>query len=238
MVPDDSADSETEIYRQWWNEGRVDGVLLCDVRDGDPRVPAVHAMGLPAVVVGPPGAGGPLASVWSDDAVSMTEAVEHLAALGHRRIARVAGIRALAHTRTRTKAFESACTRLAVAWPETVWTDYSGEDGARATRALLDLADPPTAVVYDNDIMAVAGLAVAQEMGRVVPADLSIVAWDDSPVCPLVHPPLTALSRDIVAYGTNAARQLLAAIAGDPVTHLQDEPAHLTIRASTAPAPT
>jgi DNA-binding LacI/PurR family transcriptional regulator len=235
MVPDDRADSETEIYRQWWNEGRVDGVLLCDVRVGDPRVPAVHGMGLPAVVVGPPEAGGPLASIWSDDAVSMTEAVEHLAALGHGRIARVAGIRELAHTRTRTRAFEAACTRFGVDGPETVWTDYSGEDGAQATRTLLAAADPPTAVIYDNDIMAVAGLAVAQEMGRVVPADLSIVAWDDSPVCPLVHPPLTALSRDIVAYGTHAARQLLAAIAGEPVTDLQDEPAHLTVRGSTGP---
>jgi DNA-binding LacI/PurR family transcriptional regulator len=90
MVPDDRADAETEIYRQWWHEKRVDGVLLCDVRAGDPRVSAVHRMGLPAVVVGPPAAGRPLASIWSDDAVSMTEAVEHLAALGHRRIASVA----------------------------------------------------------------------------------------------------------------------------------------------------
>ena len=67
-----------------------------------------------------------------------------------------------------------------------------------------------------------------------MPDDLSIVAWDDSPVCPLVHPPLTALTRDIVAYGTHAARLLLAAIAGEPVADLHDEPAHLTVRGSTA----
>jgi DNA-binding LacI/PurR family transcriptional regulator len=213
----------------------VDGVLLCDVRSIDPRVSAVYRIGLPAVVVGPPAAGGPLASIWSDDAVSMTEAVDHLAGLGHRRIARVAGIRELAHTATRTAAFEAACARLGLAPPRTVWTDYTGENGARATRGLLDSDHPPTAVIYDNDIMAIAGLATAQQTGHRVPADLSIVAWDDSPVCPLVHPPLTALTRDIVAYGTHAARLLLSTIAGERVTHLHDAPAHLTIRASTAP---
>ena len=234
MVPDDRADSETGIYRQWWHDRRVDGVLLCDLRADDPRVPAVHDLGLPAVVIGQPAVAAPLRSIWSDDGLSMTEAVEHLAALGHRRVARVAGIRDLAHTTTRTHAFTRACARLGLTGPETVWTDYSGEDGARATRALLSAAEPPTAVIYDNDIMAVAGLAVAQEMGRTVPADLSIIAWDDSPVCPLVHPPLTALSRDIAAHGARAARLLLATIAGEPVTDVRDEPARLTVRGSTA----
>jgi DNA-binding LacI/PurR family transcriptional regulator len=207
MVPDERDDAETEIYRQWRIESRVDGVLLCDVRVDDPRVAAVHEMGLPAVVIGPPIAGGPLASIWSDDAVSMTEA------------------------------FTTACDRLGLGAPAMVWTDYSGEDGAAATRALLGSAEPPTAIIYDNDIMAVAALSAAQELGRVVPDDLSIIAWDDSPVCPLVHPPLTALTRDIGAYGTRAARLLLAAIAGEPVADLHDEPAHLTIRRSTAPPP-
>jgi DNA-binding LacI/PurR family transcriptional regulator len=235
MVPDDLDDSENDIYRQWWHDRRVDGVLLCDMRADDPRVSAVHEMGLPAVVVGPPAAGRPLASIWSDDAVSMTEAVEYLAGLGHRRIARVAGIRELAHTATRTQAFESACARLGLTAAATMWTDYSGEDGARATRSLLAAAEPPTAVIYDNDVMAVAGLATAQQTGRTVPADLSIVAWDDSPICPLVHPPLTALTRDIVGYGALAGRLLLAAIAGDEVADVRAERARLTVRNSTAP---
>jgi DNA-binding LacI/PurR family transcriptional regulator len=235
MVPDDRDDSETAIYRQWWNERRVDGVLLCDVRVRDPRVAAVHEMGLPAVVVGPPTAGGPLPSIWSDDAVSMTDAVEYLGRLGHRRIAHVAGIRELAHTQTRTEAFVATCARLGLDPHETTWTDYGGEDGARATRQLLAAEAPPTAVIFDNDIMAVAGLSAAQELGREVPGDLSIVAWDDSPICPLVHPSLTALSRDISAYGRHAAQLLLAAIAGEEAKNVNDEPAHLTVRGSTGP---
>ena len=75
---------------------------------------------------------------------------------------------------------------------------------ARATRRLLSAARRPTAIVFDNDVMAIAGLGVAQEMGLAVPADLSIVAWDDSTLCRLVHPSLTALRRDIPAYGAHA----------------------------------
>ena len=237
MVPDSPADAEIDLYRQWWAERRVDGVLICDVRIDDHRLAAVREMDLPAVVVGPPGWGGPLPTIGSDDAASMTEAVEYLAGLGHRRIARVAGIRELAHTATRTTAYEATCRRLGLAAPVSVWTDYSGEDGARATRELLSAGTPPTAVIYDNDVMAVAGLAVAQELGRDVPGDLSIVAWDDSAVCPLVHPPLTALSRDIAAHGSQAAKLLLAAMAGQPVSDVREEQAHLTVRSSTAPPP-
>jgi DNA-binding LacI/PurR family transcriptional regulator len=237
MVTDDDPAAEIEVYRQWWIEGRVDGVLLCDVRADDPRVPAVAEIGLPAVVVGPPTEGELLPSLWSDDAVSVTEAVEHLAGLGHRRIARVAGIPELAHTGARSRAFAETCERLGITEAPPVWTDYTGEAGAQATRELLHTRPRPTAIVYDNDIMAIAGLATAQELGFAVPAELSIVAWDDSPVCGLVHPPLTALTRDIVAYGENAARLLLAVIAGDEVASRLDEPAHLVARASTAPPP-
>jgi DNA-binding LacI/PurR family transcriptional regulator len=237
LVTGDDPAAEIDVYRQWWIEGRVDGVLLCDVRADDPRVPAVAEMGLPALVVGPPAAGDRLPSLWSDDAVSVAEAVGHLAGLGHRRIARVAGIPDLAHTGARSRAFAESCERLGITEATTVWTDYTGEAGAQATRDLLRSRPRPTAIVYDNDIMAIAALATAQELGFAVPAELSIIAWDDSPVCGLVHPPLTALTRDIGAYGESAARMLLEIIAGEPVESRLDEPAHLIARASTAPPP-
>lgn len=233
VVADPAA--EIAVYRRWWGERRVDGVLVCDLRADDRRVPVLEELGLPAVVIGGPGGTGRLASVWSDDAAALVETVEYLVALGHRRIARVGGLPDLLHTEIRTEAFDRACRRLGLADAVTVPSDYTGEEGARATRRLLSSAARPTAVIYDNDVMAIAGLSVAQEMGLVVPADLSIVAWDDSPLCQLVHPPLTALSRDIPAYGAHAARQLLAVIGGADPAGLQDETAHLTPRGSTAP---
>ncbi|MDG4823484.1 LacI family DNA-binding transcriptional regulator [Asanoa sp. WMMD1127] len=229
------ADAEVAVYRRWWGERRVDGVLICDLRVSDPRIPVVTSLRLPAVVVGGPEGVGDVPHVWNDDAIALVETVEYLAALGHRRIARVAGLSDLWHTRVRAGAFHGACKRLGVTRSLTVGTDYSGEEGARATRRLLSADDRPTAVIYDNDVMAIAGLGVAQEMGLTVPGDLSIVAFDDSPLCRLVHPALTALTRDIPAYGALAARQLLSAIAGQPVGSVQDTTAKLAPRASTAP---
>ncbi|BCJ66873.1 LacI family DNA-binding transcriptional regulator [Polymorphospora rubra] len=230
-------DAEIAVFRRWWGERRVDGVLVCDLRVDDRRVPVLEQLQLPAMVIGGPGHTGALANLWVDDAAALVEAVEYLVALGHRRIARVGGLPGLLHTEIRTRAFTDLRDRLGLSQAVTVPSDYTGEEGGRATRRLLSSPDRPTAILYDNDVMAVAGLAVAQEMGLAVPADLSIVAWDDSALCRLVHPALTALGRDIPAYGTHAARRLLAVIAGGPADGFQDQNAHLTPRGSTGPAP-
>src|SRR5690606_9305209 len=201
---------EVAVYQRWWGERRVDGVLVCDLRVDDPRIQMLEQLRLPAVVVGGPDGVGDLAHVWNDDASALVHSVEYLVALGHRRIGQIQGLPALRHTRVRAEAFLSVCRRLGLGEAVGESTDYSGEQGAAATRRLLSTHPAPTALIYDNDILAIAGLAVAQEMGVSVPADLSIVAFDDSPLCRLVHPPLTALTRDIPAYGAEAARELLA----------------------------
>lgn len=228
---------EVALYKRWWGERRVDGVLVCDLRQDDPRVPALEALNLPAVVIGGPGHVGSLASIWSDDAAAVAETVEYLHALGHRRIVRVGGLPQFLHTRIRTDAFTEASDRLGLKEAVSVDSDYSGEEGARLTRRLLSSRKRPTAIIYDNDVMAIAGLGVVQEMGLTVPGDLSIVAWDDSVLCRLVHPPMTALQRDIPAYGARAATQLLAIIDGRPGGEVQDTTARLAPRGSTAPPP-
>jgi DNA-binding LacI/PurR family transcriptional regulator len=235
VVADLSA--ELVVYRRWWGERRVDGVLVCDVRIDDVRIQVLEELALPAVVIGSSSGTGTLVNVWSDDASAIAEAVEYLAALGHRRIARIGGLPELLHTAIRTDAFAASCRRMGVEAAVTISSDYTGEDGARATRRLLSSTDRPTALIYDNDVMAVAGLGVAHEMGLEVPRDVSLVAWDDSPLCQLVHPALTALSRDIPAYGGIAARQLLAVIDGHAVESVQDTAPHLVIRGSTASPP-
>ncbi|GII04601.1 LacI family DNA-binding transcriptional regulator [Planobispora takensis] len=230
---------EMEVYRRWWGEGRVDGAILVDLRFSDPRITELEELGLPAVVVGHPSESGSLAPVWSDDTVAVRETVQYLAALGHRRIARVAGLPELVHTVLRDQAFTAVCGELGLAAHTIMHTDYTGEEGARATRRLLSSPGRPTAIVYDNDIMAVAGLSVAQEMRLEVPAELSVVAWDDSPLSRVVRPSLTALTRDIPAYGAHAARTLLSLISGEEekITGFEDQAARLVPRGSTAPPP-
>jgi DNA-binding LacI/PurR family transcriptional regulator len=236
VVADEAA--EIALYRRWWGERRVDGVLVCDLRVDDPRIPVLEELELATVVVGARAGAGSLLSVWSDDAAAVEEAVGYLATLGHRHIARVGGIPELLHTAVRTEAFTRACERLGVAPAATISTDYTGEDGARATRRLLSSADRPTAILYDNDVMAIAGLGVAREMGFAVPGDVSLIAWDDSVLCQIVHPPLTAMSRDIPAYGALAARMLLDVIKGEHTSSTEDKPAHLIPRGTTGPVNT
>ncbi|GHJ43898.1 LacI family transcriptional regulator [Catellatospora sp. TT07R-123] len=233
----DSLDAELEVYRRWGADRRVSGVLLCDLVADDPRVDLMAALDLPAVVVGGPVSGPRLSSVWNDDAAAVTESVLYLAALGHRRITRVGGPAEMLHTRQRNEAFLAACAQ-AGAHGLVLASDYTGEAGAQATRRILSAREQrPTAICYDNDVMAVAGLAVAAEMGLAVPADLSIVAYEDSPLCQVVHPPLTVLRRDIVAYGAHAARLLFDLIAGLPARSVLDHVATLAVRESTSPAP-
>ncbi len=263
-------DAECAVYRRWWAERRVDGVLVVDPRTSDPRPALLEGLALPAVtigealsgvgagraVAGPGGGGGTgpapdpspapsaapsatLSSVRADDAGAMAQVLEHLYGLGHRRIVHVAGLPGLAHTVRRMESLRTEAARRGLGPDQvrSVVTDYSDAEGAAATRRVLAEPDPPTALVYDNDVMAVAGSAVAAELGISVPGRLSIVAWDDSALCRVTHPRLTALVRDTAGFGRLAAEELLAVLAGSPPGVRISERPRLEPRESTAPPP-
>ncbi|MFD3663030.1 LacI family DNA-binding transcriptional regulator [Streptomyces sp. NPDC058659] len=233
MVADQ--EQEIEVCRRWWGERRVDGVFLMDLQTDDGRIQAVQDIGLPAVAIGPPDVSGALPAIWSDDAESVHEIVRYLATLGHRRIARVAGPADLAHTAVRDAALRDACRDAGLPPATVIHTDYTGDEGARAARALLIAPERPTAIVFDNDIMAVAALSVAQELNLTIPVDLSVVAWDESPLTQVVRPTLSAVTRDIPAYGAHSATALLAVINGEEVGDIREGHARFTPRASTCP---
>jgi DNA-binding LacI/PurR family transcriptional regulator len=230
-------DQEIAVYRRWWAERRVDGILMVDLRTNDPRIGALREIGLPAVIVGGPVQNHELPAAWHDEAPVVADIVRYLAKLGHTRIARVSGLSEFVHTATRTAAFFAVTAELGLD-ADVVETDFAPESGARATRKLLSKPEPPTAIVYDSDLLAVTGLGVAHQMGFSVPDDLSIIAWDDSLMCGVVHPPLTAMTRDIPAYGAAATKLLLAAIDGDSTADVETRRAELTPRGSTGPAST
>jgi DNA-binding LacI/PurR family transcriptional regulator len=236
LVEDTTA--EIEAYRRWASEHRVDGVLLVDPKVGDPRIAAVEQLRLPAVVLGGSGRHGRLSSVWADDREAMLSIVDYLAALGHTRIAHVAGLPSFQHTQRRMRALRDSARRLGLAGAVSLPTDFSDAEGAATTRALLSRSPRPTAIIYDSDLMAVAGLGVAAEMRVAVPGEISVVAFDDSVLTRIVHPALTALSRDTSALGEQVAEALLAVIADPSAVRTQQTPTpRLTVRESTAPPP-
>lgn len=221
--------------RMWWAEGRIDGMIITDLYRDDARLRLVAELQVPAVLAGYPREDVDAPAVWSDDLIAVGEVVDHLVDLGHRRIARVAGLAALDHTHARNVAFQEAMAVHGLEAAEVLMTDYSAEEGGAVVRELLSRPDRPSAIVFDNDVMAVAALGVARELDIAVPEQLSIVAGDDSQLCTLVHPPLTALARDVTAYGAHTARTLLAQIDGDHVDDFRDATPTLVVRGSSGP---
>ncbi|WP_016905607.1 LacI family DNA-binding transcriptional regulator [Streptomyces xiaopingdaonensis] len=229
--------AECAMYEHWWAEHRVDGVLLVDPRAEDPRPDVLASLGLPGVVVGGTESRQGLSSVWIDDAGAMASVAEYLHALGHQRITHVAGLPELAHTQRRMASLRSEAERLDLPHVRSLTTDYSDAEGAAVTRRLLDEPDPPTAVVYDNDVLAAAGVAAAAERRLPVPARLSIVSWEDSVLCRMVHPWLTALARDPLALGRVAAEELTRLLDGAPARTAGVPVPRLVVRESTAHPP-
>ncbi|WP_144016658.1 LacI family DNA-binding transcriptional regulator [Beutenbergia cavernae] len=232
VVPD--ADAEIATYRRWAEGQLVDAVIVTNLGRDDRRLEVLAEIGLPTVVVGGPRRDLPFTNVWIDNAHAMRDAVAYLAGLGHRSLAQISGPSGLAHTQSRVETFRQECAERGLTGV-VVESDYTEEGGARATRSLLGRAGTPSAIVYDNDVMAVAGLGVAAEMGVAVPANLSLLAWDDSTLCRLANPPLSVMSLDVHGMGALAADCVLNVLAGGPVvSHTAPQP-HLVPRGSTAP---
>ena len=229
-------DEELATYRKWAAERRVDGVIVVDLRVADPRIPVLRKLGLPAVLVGDPALADGLPCVWTDGTSAMNTALDHVASLGHRSIARIAGPPDFGDVFIRDQAFDLAAARLALS-TITCHTDYSAAQGAAATHEVLAAEPRPTAILYDNDLMAVAGLAVIQALDLHVPDDITLVAWDDSTLCRITHPTLTALSHNVVGYGAEVTHHLLDLLSGaEPQPRLYSTPLLIVRESSARPA--
>jgi DNA-binding LacI/PurR family transcriptional regulator len=231
----EDVDAEIELYRQWWAQRRVDGVFVVDLQVEDRRIAAIEKLRMPAVVIGTPRGAGSLPAIWQDDRAAVDIVVGYLASHGHRRIARVGGRATYWHSVLLRDAFDAAAAAARLT-AFSVEADYTAEHGAQATVGLLGSAEPPTAILYDSDVMAAAGLGVAQRLGVSVPDGVSIISWDDSALCELMHPALTALRRDIAGAGSSAARMLRELAAGGRPESVMEATPVLQARASSGQA--
>jgi DNA-binding LacI/PurR family transcriptional regulator len=227
--------SEHESYRQLAANGRVDGVFLTDMRVDDLRPQLLEDLGLPTVVIGPVPRNGPWSAVNIDDQLGIVAAVEHLVALGHQRIAHVSGPSELVHSVSRRTAWMRAVSDAGLPPGPCITADFSAQGGADATTALLGLNEPPTAIVYANDLMAIAGMSTAISLGVEVPGQLSVTGFDDAPLSAYIQPALTTVRTDVVGWGRAAAEQLLAVVDREAVRKIDLPAPEFVIRASTAP---
>jgi DNA-binding LacI/PurR family transcriptional regulator len=227
--------SEHESYRRLAANGRVDGVFLTDMRVDDLRPQLLDDLNLPTVVIGRAPGHGPCSAVYIDDQPGIVAAVEHLVALGHRQIGHVSGPTEFVHGLSRRTAWAQAVSDAGLAPGPCITADFSAQGGADATVQLLSLDEPPTAIVYANDLMAIAGMSTAIGRGVDVPGQLSVTGFDDTPLAAYLQPALTTVRTDVVGWGRAAANQLLALIDQEAGREIDLSPPEFVIRASTAP---
>ena len=222
-------------------EGRVDGLLVLAATIRDPTVLRVARSGFPLVLVNRRSE-GVAASVVMDDAKGASVAVEHLAGIGHRRIAHIAGPSNVDTGRRRLAGFRSAMASRGLPIDER-WiaeSDYSLVGGAQAAEQLLRCTGDsmPTGVYISSMLSAFGALSAFEAAGLHVPDDISVVVSDELEMEAHWRPPLTTVAMPLSRMGAEAARMLLAAVDGMPGTDrvIPDEP-RLVVRSSTRPWP-
>jgi LacI family transcriptional regulator len=222
---------------------RVDGFIVTAARDGDSEVlRSISERGTPVVLAVRDLEGSGLPAVVLDDELGGSIVAEHLALLGHRRVAEVAGQEDIVVFRRRHRGFRRTCAALGVEMLPAPFraTEPTVADGRRVTRMVLDLdGPPPSAIFCHNDQMAAGALEVIAERGLACPRDISVVGFNDAPLTASLAPPLTTVRVPSQEMGRIAGQMAVAAM-DDPSTRVRSvllQP-ELVLRASTAPHPT
>lgn len=177
--------------------------------------------------------------VRGDNEVGAQAAVEHLIGLGHRRIGFIQGPAGTPSSTRRLAGYRRALEQAGLVAEESLLIpgDYTREAGRAGLAALLERADPPSAVFCANDLIALGAMEAAQQRGCRVPQDLSVVGFDDIDEAARATPPLTTIRQPPQRLGAVAAETLIERLNG------RAEPKHvllefsLVARESTAPAP-
>lgn len=173
--------------------------------------------------------------VQSNDREAVREAVEYLIAQGHTRIALVEGPQGFRSALERREGWREAMAAHGLPCDDSLIArgSYTFETGKAAGAALLDQAQPPTAIFASNDVMAAGVVHIARERGLDVPADLSVVGFDDTAIAATIWPPLTTVRWPIRTMARSAARKLI-----EPESAAKEQslfPTELVPRASVSP---
>jgi len=237
-----NTDNDTDRERADFEAMRarhVDGLITATARRDRGLPPGLEDVEMPIVLVNRRLEDGGRPSVVADDRAGVALAVEHLASLGHRRIAHLAGPQELSTGHLRLDGFHQA---MAAAGLEVdpdlvlIGSAFVESEGERLCNELLERAPDVTAIFAGNDLMAIGCYDVFVERGINCPGDVSVVGYNDMPFVGWFDPPLTTVHLPHYKIGACAADLLLAQLR-DPDTEPQQvmvDP-ELVVRGSTAP---
>ncbi len=239
-----NTDSDDERERMVFEQMRarhVDGLVLATARLHHPLLAEAARAEMPVVLINRLAQDYSFPSVSVDNERGVRMAVAHLSALGHRRIAHIAGPQEMSTGLSRYRGFVSAMesARLPIDDDLIVFAKaFTVEEGLRCSRLLLERGTGCTAIAAGNDMLAVGCYAALDDAGLSCPDDISVVGFNDMPFIDRLRPPLTTIRFPHYQVGTEAAQLLLERIAehAGPVKILYLAP-ELIIRGSTARPP-
>ena len=206
-----------------------DGVVIANVEFEDPSVGELVRSGVPLVTVDY--VFDNVGAVLSDNVQGIRDLVEYMYQLGHRRIAYIYGDNS-AVTRSRLASFYRTCESLGLTIPDEYVRGamyHQPKESGLATRDLLALKEPPTCILYPDDIALLGGQTEIESQGLRVPEDISIAGYDGIWLCQMLRPRLTTLQQDCQMMGDQAARMLVEAMES-PKTYIPRQilvPGHL-----------
>ena len=192
---------------------RVSAILLAPSGDGSTAIHYARQVAIPIVVIDrfvP----AQVDQIAVDNVEPTAALVEHLASVGHTRIAMITGRRGLATTSERLTGYRAGLTRTGLRPDSSLEADGdSTEDGAaQAVRRLLDLRRPPTALVTGNNRMTIGSMRALRDAGLGVPHDMALVSFDDFEWADLFQPRLTAIAQPALSIGEQAVAMALSRI--------------------------
>jgi LacI family transcriptional regulator len=238
-----NTDSDDERERMVFEQMRarhVDGLVVATARLRHPLLAEAARAEIPVVLINRLAQDYSFPSVSVDNERGVRMAVAHLSALGHRRIAHIAGPQEMSTGLSRYRGFVTAMESggMQVDSDLVVFAKaFTVEEGLRCGRLLLERDTGCTAIAAGNDMLAVGCYAALDDAGLSCPDDISVVGFNDMPFIDRLRPPLTTIRFPHYQVGTEAAQLLLERIAehAGPVKILYLAP-ELVIRGSTARA--
>lgn len=196
---------------------RFDGILLMSQSERDDTfIRHVREQGIPLVVLNRNADDPTIVNFVSNDRAGAYELTRYLADCGHTRIGLVEGIAGYKSTQERKEGYLRAMKDAGLAVREEWLVEgcYDVESGYLAMHRLLALPERPTAVFCCNDDMAIGAMKAATETGMRIPADVSVVGFDDIGFSHYTNPPLTTVKRPIEQLSRMGARKILELIDG------------------------
>lgn len=190
-------------------ERKVEGVAVMTFGIEEPLLDRLSSQGIPMVFIDMAPRRKNISIIPVEYDKGITEAVDHLNGLGHRKIAFIAGPKRLHSAVARLRAFETATANAGLRIPSSyiVDGDHTTEGGTRGAEHLLSLSTPPTAILCSNDMTAIGAAQAIVRAGLSIPNDISLVGFDDIRMTEFMMPPLTTVrmsGRDIAARAVTA----------------------------------